>query len=167
MRILSFGHHGQIRPNTPLLLQGQAFDDAGNPLTGGHLKWFANRRRIGTGALLTAPALPPGTQRIRLVATDAHGRSSHAQLAVRILAAKPVFLVARAPSKVSATAHRIRMTVASSVPAVLRIAGVRHAIGRKPRVITIAIRPGRSTLRLTYSLSAPGGTSTGTYVAAR
>lgn len=167
VRILSVGLGGRIRPNTPLLLQGQAFDDAGNPLTGGHLKWFADRRRIGTGAQLTAPSLPPGTQRVRLVATDAHGRSSHAQLTVRILAAKPVFLVAHAPSKVSAIAHRIRMTIASNVPAVLRIGGVRYPVGRRPRVITITIRPGRSTLRLNYSLHSPGGTTTGTYVAAR
>ena len=126
VRILSFGHGGRIRPNTPLLLQGQAFDDAGNPLTGGQLKWFADRRRIGTGTLLTLAKLPAGTRRILLVATDAHGRSSEAQLAVRILAAKPVFLVAHAPSKVSAAAKRVRITVASNVPAVLRIAGARH-----------------------------------------
>jgi hypothetical protein len=167
VRILGFGRGGRIGPGAPLLLQGQAFDDAGNPLTGGHLKWFADRRRIGTGAQLTAPSLPPGTQRIRLVATDAHGRSSHAQLTVRVLAAKPVFLVARAPSKVARTAHRLRMTIASNVPAVLRIGGARYTLGRKARTITITIRPGRSTLRLHYSLHSPGGTTTGTYVAAR
>jgi hypothetical protein len=50
---------------------------------------------------------------------------------------------------------------------VLTIAGARHAVDRNPRTITIAIQPGRSMLRLDYTLISRGDVTRGTYVAAR
>jgi hypothetical protein len=161
------GGGGRIRANTTLLLQGSAFDDADRQLTGSHLKWFAGKLLMGRGELLTVRSLPPNTNRIRLVATDARGRSSQASLAVKVVAARPTFRVARAPAHVPSSARHIRITVASTVPAVLTIAGARHRVDRKPRTITIAIRPGRSTLRFRYALTSPGGVTRGIYVATR
>ena len=151
-----------------LLLKGAAFDDADRPLTGGHLKWYAGRRLVGRGELLTVMSLSPNVKSIRLVATDARHRSSQAVLALKVIAEPPAFLVARAPTHIKATATRVRIVVASTVPAVLMIGGARHRVGRKPRAITIRIRRGHRALRLKYSLRAiGGGTIRGTYVAKR
>jgi hypothetical protein len=151
-----------------LLLQGAAFDDADRPLTGRHLKWYAGKRLLGRGELLTVMNVSPNVKSIRLVATDARHRSSQAVLALKVIAAPPAFLVARAPTHIKATATRVRIVVASTVPSVFTIAGARHRVGRKPRTITIRIRRGQRALRLKYSLRAVGGGAIrGTYVATR
>jgi hypothetical protein len=156
-----------VRADETLLLQGLAFDDAGQTLTGRRLKWYAGRRLLGRGELLTVHSLPAGATTIRLVATDRHGRSSQAQLRLKVLAVRAAFLVARAPMHVAAMARHVRIVVGSTVPAVLTIAGARYPVDRKPRPIRFTIRPGRSTLRLKYVLSSPGGVSRGTYFASR
>lgn len=150
-----------------LLLQGAAYDDARNQLTGRSLRWYAGRRLLGRGELLTVPSLPAGTTAIRLVATDRHGRSSQAQLPLRVLAVPPTFLVARAPGHVAPSARRVRIVVASSFRAILTIAGQRYRVDRRPRALKIAIQRGHSLLRLAYSLSTRGGVTRGTYIAKR
>jgi hypothetical protein len=131
------------------------------------LTWYAGKRLLGRGEDLTVQGLPPGTTAIRLIATDTRGRSSQALLPIKVLVVPPAFLVARAPTHVAANARRVRIVVASTGPAVLTIAGARHPVDRKPRTITVAIRPGRTTLRLNYSLSSRGGVTRGTYTAIR
>jgi hypothetical protein len=158
---------GRIRADAMLLLRGSAYDDAGSPLTGRSLRWYAGRRLLGRGELLTVHGLPAGTTAIRLVATDAHGRSAQTLLPLKVLAVRPTFLVARAPERLATSARRVRIVVASNVPAVLRIAGRRYAVNRTPRALTIAIRRGRTPLRLAYSLSSHGAVTRGTYMAAR
>jgi hypothetical protein len=167
VRIEGAGLGGRVRADTMLLLRGAAFDDAGHQLIGHHLKWYAGARLLGRGEFLAVRALPTTANAIRLVATDGHGRSSQALLRVKVSAARPAFLVARAPTQVAPKARRVRIVVASTVPAVLTIAGVHHAVDRRPRTITIAIRRGRAILRLKYSLSSGGGVTRGTYFAAR
>jgi len=164
---ISGARGGRVRADATLLLRGSAFDDANRPLTGARLRWFVDERPVARGELLTLRGLPAGAKRIRLVATDARARSAQAVLRVKVAAVPPSFLVARAPTHVSASARHVRLTVASTAPAVLRIAGARYRVGRKLRTISIAIRPGRSTLRLGYSLRAPGGVTRGTYVITR
>jgi sugar lactone lactonase YvrE len=158
---------GRIRADAMLLLRGSAYDDAGSPLTGRSLRWYAGRRLLGRGELLTVHGLPAGTTAIRLVATDAHGRSARTLLPLKVLAVRPTFLVARAPMRLAPSARRVRIVVASNVPAVLRIAGRRYAVDRTPRALTIAITRGRTPLRLAYSLSSHGAVTRGTYIAAR
>jgi hypothetical protein len=102
-------------------------------------------------------SLAPNVKSIRLVATDARHRSSQAVLALKVIAVPPSFLVARAPTHIKATAKRVRIVVASTVPSVLAIAGGDYRVGRKPRAINVKIRPGRHTLRLKYSLHALTG----------
>ena len=158
---------GRMRADAMLLLRGSAYDDAGSRLTGRSLRWYAGRRLLGRGELLTVHGLPAGTTAIRLVATDARGRSAQTRLPLKVLAVRPRFLVARAPKRLAPTARRVRIVVASNVPAVLTIAGGRYALGRTPRALTLAIRRGRAPLRLAYSLSSSGGVTRGTYIAAR
>ncbi len=167
VRIEGAGRGGRVRADTTLLLRGVAFDDAGRQLTGHHLKWYAGARLLGRGEFLAVQALPTKVNSIRLVATDGHARSSPARVGVKVLALVPAFLVARAPTRVAPKARRVRIVVASTVPAVLTIAGGRHAVDRRPRSITIPVHRGRSILRLKYSLSSPGGITRGTYFAAR
>jgi hypothetical protein len=158
---------GRMRADAMLLLRGRAFDDAGSPLTGRSLRWYAGRRLLGRGELLTVHGLPAGTTAIRLVATDAHGHSAQTRLPLKVLAVRPTFLVARAPKHLAPTARRVRIVVASNVPALLKIAGGRYAVDRTPRALTIAVRRGRAPLQLAYSLRSRGGVTRGTYIAAR
>jgi hypothetical protein len=158
---------GRMRADAMLLLRGSAYDDAGSRLTGRSLRWYAGRRLLGRGELLTVHGLPAGTTAIRLVATDARGRSAQTRLPLKVLAVRPTFLVAHAPKRLAPSARRARIVVASNVPAVLTIAGGRYAVDRTPRALTIPIRRGRAPLQLAYSLSSPGGVTRGTYIAAR
>ena len=158
---------GRMRADATLLLRGRAYDDAGSPLTGNSLRWYAGRRLLGRGELLTVQGLPAGTTAVRLIATDALGRSAQALLPLTVLALRPTFLLARAPKRLAPSTRRVRIVVASNVPAVLTIAGNRYAVDRTPRALTIAIRPGRAPLQLAYSLSSPGGLTQGTYIAER
>jgi hypothetical protein len=167
VRIDHVGRTGEASHDSTLLLQGSAFDDAARAITGRRLTWFAGRRVIGHGTLLTAHGLKPGRTAIRLVATDAHGRSAQASLRLRVHGAAPAFLVSRAPQRVAANARKVRIVVASTVPAVLEIAGGRHKVDRKPRKIVIRVKPASSILRLPYTLRSPGGVVRGTYYAAR
>jgi hypothetical protein len=167
VRIITAGRGGRVRADRLLLLQGEAFDDAGNQLTGRRLSWFAGRRLLGRGELLTVQGVPLDATAIRLVASDAHGRSSQALLPLKVIAVPATFLLARAPTQVAGNARHLKIVVASTVPAVLTIAGVPHPVDRRPRTITIAIRPGHSTLHLKYVLRSPGGVTRGTYVAGR
>ena len=167
VQIIHTGNGTTIRTDQTLLLRGTAFDDADRPLTGNHLHWYANTRLLGHGELLTVHLLPPGATMLKLKATDSHGRSSEASLPIKVLGPTPALTLVRAPANVSAGARRIRITVAANVPAQFTIAGVRHPVNSTPLTITIAIHPGRSRLRLRYSLSSPGGVSKGTYIVSR
>ncbi len=158
---------GRMRADRTLFLRGEAFDDSGRPISGRRLAWYDGRRLLGHGKLLTARNLPTGNSGIRLVATDTLGRSTRVVRPLRVLAPPPTFLVARAPSRVAPKARRVRIVVASTVPATLAIGRKRYAVNRKPRAITISIRRGRSILRLPYVLSGRGGALRGTYLALR
>lgn len=131
------------------------------------MRWYVDNRLIGHGELMTVQDLPTHAKSIRLVATDTRGRTAQARVPLKVVAVPPTFLVAHAPITVSATARRIRITVASSDRAVLTIAGVPHAVDRKPRALTIRVRPGHSTLRLKYALRGAGGVTRGIYVITR
>jgi virginiamycin B lyase len=165
--IADAGHRGRVRADGKLLLQGSAFDDAGRPLTAGHLKWYSGRRLLGHGGLLTVSGLAAGALSIRLIATDMRGRSSAALLHLTVFAPLPRFLASRAPTQISAHARHVRIVVASTERAILTIVGRRYTVNRKPRTITVPIRPGHSILRLRYTLRSGGGVTRGLYLAAR
>jgi streptogramin lyase len=167
VQILDVAHGRTVDAGSTLPLQGAAFDDAGAPLTGRRLRWYAGHRLVGTGERVTVTGLPAGTTTIRLVATDSHGRMATARLRVGVRAPAPAYLVAQAPAHLSPQARSVRITVASTLPATFTIAGKSYAVSRSPRTLAIAIRPGRSTLRLPCVLRSAGGTVRSTYIAAR
>ena len=93
------GQSSTLRTGQALLLQGTAFDDADNPLTGSHLRWYANKRPIGRGALLTVRHLHPGPTTITLTATDDHDLTATATLRIKVLAPNPVLTQAETPPR--------------------------------------------------------------------
>jgi hypothetical protein len=156
VRILSPSPGTRVMDDASLYLSGQAFDDASRPLTGTRLRWFAGSRLIGTGEQISPSGLPPGMQRIRLLARDARGRTASASLVIAVHGARPLFLLLHAPRHLSAHAPSLRLRVASSLPATLTAAGQRFAVGRKARAISVRVRPGGHTLRLNLRLTAYG-----------
>jgi hypothetical protein len=167
VQILHAPRRGHVLQTATLLLQGSAFDDADRPLTGRHLKWYLGKRLIGAGERVTLTGPKPGSARIRLVATDSHGRSSQATLPLRVEAVPARYLLLDAPLLVSPRARTVRIRVAASSPATFTIAGRHYAVGPRLRTITVRIRRGKALLRLPRSLRSPGGVIKGTYIAFR
>jgi hypothetical protein len=166
-RILRSDHVGTLRAGGVLLLQGLAFDDSGNPLTGRHLRWYIGRRPLGIGQWITVQGLSAGRPTIRLVATDTRRRTAAASLRLHVQGSAPAYLVVQAPARISATAQRVRIVIASTMPATFTIAGRHYRVNRTPRALTVPIHPGRSMLRLPCVLRSPGGTLHETYIATR
>ncbi len=157
----------RIVSSATVLLQGSAFDDTGRPLSGPHLSWYLGKRLIGRGEKVTVLDPAPGNETIRLIATDSHGRSAEASLPLHVRAVAAAYLVFNAPLQVPSSARSLRMVVASTAPATFAVAGKHYTVNRTPRTIVIAVRPGRSPLRLACSLRSPGGVIRGPYVVQR
>ena len=161
VRIAGAARRTQVRSDGLLLLEDAAFDDAGRPLTGRRLRWFAGSRLLGSGEQLSTRSLPLGARSIRLVATDSLGRSAVASVALHVTAVRPEFLTLEAPATVTRTAKALRLRVATTAPATLRIGGRRYATGRTPRRISVPIAGRASTIRLAYTLLAHGKATRG------
>lgn len=156
VRILSPGRGHRTMSDARPYLEGEAYDDAGNRLSGRRLQWFAGRTRLGSGSTPSVAGLPAGTRRIRLVATDGRGRRASAAVRVRVAAATPQFLRLDAPASLPAGARRLTLTVASSVRATLQVGGRRVAVGRAARRVTVRVPAGRALLSVPLRLVAGG-----------
>lgn len=141
------------RADAPLRLRGQATGARGAALRSTALRWFDGRRAIGRGASLYLRSLSPGRHRLRLVAAQA-GRTGSATVSVTATAVTPAFLALSAPAKLSRSARTVRLRVASSIPAQLRVGGRRYAVGQVARTITVRVRPGSAPLKLGLRLAA-------------
>jgi hypothetical protein len=64
-----------IRPGATMFLSAVATDDAGHPLTGSALTWYAGEAKLGTGQELLVN-LPAHTTRITVVVRDGRGRTT-------------------------------------------------------------------------------------------
>ena len=156
VRIVGAARRVDVRSDGLLLLEGAAFDDAGRPLTGTRLRWHAGKRQLGSGEHLTARGVPLGARSIRLVATDSLGRTATASVPLRVAAMRPELVTLEAPSSVTAKVEALRLRVATTAPATLRIGGREFATGRTPRRITVPIAGRGPTIRLGYTLAAHG-----------
>jgi hypothetical protein len=159
--------------DAPLVLSGQAFDDAGTMLRGARLRWLFRGRLLGTGSGIAVTALRPGRDRLELLARDRFGRTGSASVVVVVRAARPLFLVLSAPKRVARGARALRLKVASSLDARLavRVAArgrrQRFAVSRRLRSLRVSIPAGHNPLSLQLSLSAGGPTRTVTVVVRR
>ena len=166
VRILS-APKGKIRADAPVILDGSAFDDRGNALKGKGLRWFAGKKSLGTGEEVHVHALPAGTKRLRLVAKDSSGRTREAVARVGLISVRPIFLEFKAPTRVKKSARSVKLRLASSLPAVFKIAGKRHSLDRKARTITVKVKPASKDLSVPYTLTSGGKTTRGTLKAKR
>jgi hypothetical protein len=135
-----------------LLLQGFAFDDAGQAVTGRRLAWRDGRRVVGHGDRATEMALAPGTHRITLEARDRLGRRGRATVVVRVDGSLPRFTILHAPKRVRRTARRVTLTVATTFAATLRIGKASYPVGPQRKKVRVRIKPGRKQLQLKLRL---------------
>ncbi len=138
-----------------LYLHGGAVDDQGRRVPGRRLRWFAGRRLLGHGETLSA-AVAAGTRAIRLEAASRSGRIGRATVPIRVRSTSPFFLRLTAPARLSRRARAVRLTVASTQPARLRIGARRYAVGRSASRIVVPVRAGRGRLVLRLGLAAGG-----------
>jgi hypothetical protein len=147
----------RLQAGIPTVLAGSGLDDRQRALPARGLTWFAGASRLGTGPKLRV-ALPPGTTRLRLVARDATGSTA---TTTRTVAVAPVALTLRrasAPTRVRPGARRVTVTVATSVPATVRVGGRRFRVG--PRAVKLRVplprAPKRGVLKSTLKITADG-----------
>ena len=145
-----------ISYGSSLYLRGEAFDDRLESVAGGHLEWSFGTQVLGHGATISASLLPPGADRITLTAHDYRGRTTSASVVVHVNAAPVRFLKLTPPDSVASTATELPLSAASALPATLHADGRAYALGRKPRLITVAITPGVGPLTLSLSVTARG-----------
>jgi hypothetical protein len=165
VQILEPRSRDRVQGGAALYLQGAGVDDHGRNLSGRRLRWYAGRKLLGIGATLSA-VLPAGTRVVRLVARDRAGRVGSASVGIRMQATTPLFLRLTAPARLSRRARTLRVRVASTVPATLRLGSQHHSVGPRPRGVRFRVRRGRSTLRLRFVLQA-GRRASAQYVLVR
>ncbi|MCW2952516.1 MAG: hypothetical protein JWQ48_1686 [Conexibacter sp.] len=161
VRILEPSAPAHVDAGGTVLLRGAARDDRDAPITGRRLRWLAGGRLLGSGPSI-AVALPAGTRRIVLAATDRSGRVATASVGVRLRATTPFFLRLDVPSRIAPRARTATLVVASTQPATLRVGARRFAVGAAARRIRVPVRPGRTTVTLRLTLTAGGTASTRT-----
>jgi hypothetical protein len=146
-------------------LRGAAVDDRGRRLTGRRLVWRAGRTVLGRGASVSA-ALPAGTRRVILEATDAAGRTGSDTVAVRVGATTPLFLrLSAAP--LAPGARTAVLIVAATQPSTLTVRGRRYEVDPKTRRIRVPLGEIRGTVRLRVTLTAGGRRTVETVVVRR
>ena len=157
----------RVRADATLVAQGEAHDDAGHRLTGRRLTWRLGRRIVGRGQEITVTELPAGRRTLRLTGRDSWGRTGTASVPVRVLPVAPQFVELERPQSISHKSRRVRMRIITNVSATLRIGGRPFHVSRRPRTISVRIRPGRQALRLHAVLTSGGRRSAATVVIAR
>jgi hypothetical protein len=147
------GATARVEAGSAVTLRGEAFDDAGRSLTGPALTWRVGRRIVARGELVVAAGLAPGRRRIVLEAKDKAGRTATATVFVQILPRPPLFLTLKGPAKLGPRLRRLTLTVAATYESRLTVGGTKLTVGRTPRKVTVPVKPGRSLLQLTATLS--------------
>ncbi|MEA2443276.1 MAG: large repetitive protein, partial [Thermoleophilales bacterium] len=144
----------KLLSSSTLVLEGEAFDDASQPLKGKRLVWFAGKRRLGTGGALSTAGLSPGRQRLRLVATDRTGRRRTATVIVGVAGVAPQLIELGGPKKVSRRARKVTLRLAVNTRSKLAANGRVFTVGRRVSQVTLPIRPGRKAVKLRLVLRA-------------
>lgn len=139
-------------------LEATAVDDSENAITGRRVRWYANRKSLGSGSTISAQ-LPAGTVRVTVVASDAHGRKTSRSVALRVLAQPPNFLELSYPHVLASSARKVALTVVASIPSELTVSGdgaspIRVPVRRQRRRVIIDIKPNHRLMNLTLTLSA-------------
>jgi Divergent InlB B-repeat domain len=142
----------RVAAGAALVLAGSAYDDTGGRLTGRALTWRAGRRVIAAGSQAAVVDLPAGHHRITLTARDRHGRTASASVWVTITPSPPVLKLLHTPKRISSKARSLRLSLATLAPAKVAIGRTHTLVGRSPRTLRVAIRPGRTPLTIVLTL---------------
>lgn len=154
VRITSPGKGLELVGGASLSLAGEAYGSAANKLTGRALTWRDGKRVIGRGERITVNGVAPGKRRITLTAREKGGPAGVAKLTVKVAAATPAFTVLTVPARLGRKARSLKITAATSFASTLKASGKRFRLDRKPRKISIPVKPGRGVLSLNLVLSA-------------
>jgi hypothetical protein len=150
------GTRTQLSGEARLQLAGEAFDQQLRSLTGHSLQWFDGPFRLGSGAAISAGPLPPGPNRIRLVARDAAGRTASATIVVNVTPVKLPFLNLTIPAQISSSATQLTLLASAAVPAQLAIGSLAFTLTGEPQQLTVPITPGHNPLLLQMRAIARG-----------
>ena len=147
-----------------LTLTGYGYTDESEPLGPKELLWRSGKRKLGTGATVDAPVYKLG-RTVELIARDGK-RTGSATLKLKVKKVAPVLTTLDA-GKLTATATKVELELASSLPASLKIGGkgvkpLRKKIGTKARSFNVKLRGKKPSYTLKLSLAAAGKRSTTT-----
>jgi hypothetical protein len=156
-----------IAGDATLSLNGEAFDQSMHLLDGRSLRWVDGSVTLGTGTGIVVGPLPPGANRIRLVARDSAGRTAQAAVTVNVQPVDLPFLKLGVPHRVSRRARTLTITASSSVPALLTVAGKTVTLGARASRLTVRIPTSSTPLPLHCSIAAAGRSTPFAVVVAR
>jgi hypothetical protein len=166
VRIMSPAPGARVRADDPLTLNGEAWDDRLEQLTGQRLTWLDGKRVIGRGAR-TEFLGHPGVHVLTLEAQDHHGRRSSTSVRVTVAPVRPVLTFVAPRRQPTSRDRRLTLRVRSSINATLKIRGRRFAVGRTLSSVSVPIRRSCRPVRLRLVVSAHGRSSTGSVEAER
>lgn len=149
-----------IQQGEALALQASAVDDAGRALRKGAIAWLDGGRRVAAGESATLTRLTPGRHRLMVVARDRFGRVTSKRFTVRVRAAAPTFTTLIVPPSAPAGSRTVKVQVAASRAAELRVAGRRVTVGARAKTITVPLPKAKDREAvLTFELRADGRSS--------
>ncbi len=154
VRISDPGVPVTIAADSTLTLTGQAFAPGGKPLRTKALRWSDRRDDLGRGASVSVSGLKPGRHKITLTAR-AGGITGRDSTIVTVAAVKPEFLELAAPA-ISAKAKKMKLRVASTVAAKLKVGRKTFKVSPKATSIKVAVPKGKTTFALGVTLKAGG-----------
>jgi hypothetical protein len=165
VRISDPGVPVTVAADSTLTLTGQAFAPGGTPLRTKALRWSDGKDDLGRGTSTTVSGLKPGRHKITLTAKSG-GSTGRASVVVTVTAAKPEFLELSA-APISATAKKVKLRVASTVAAKLKVGKKSFKVSSKASSVKVAVPKGKTTFALPVTLKAGGLETPATVVVAR
>jgi hypothetical protein len=155
-----------IAADASLTLSGAATGPGGTPLGAKALSWSDGKNDLGRGTSVTVSGLKPGKHKLTLSAKSG-GRTGRASVLVTVTPVKPEFLQLTGPPSVSAKAKKMKITVASTVAAKLKVGKKTFETSSTARSFKVAVPKGKATFALPVTLKAGGQETAGSVVVVR
>jgi hypothetical protein len=140
-------------------LDGAAFDQSLRTLSGHELRWYDGSVLLGYGSDISAGALPPGVNRIRLLARDSDGRSASATVTVPVAAVSIPNLSLTLPRRSRPTARKLTFSAADAAGATITVLGHEFKLTPKLARYTVPVPRGRGSLLVEISVTTEGVTT--------
>jgi hypothetical protein len=150
-----------------LNLRGAAFDSTPRPLTGASLQWMFGRTLLGRGTATTVRDLPPGTDRISLIARARSGATGSASIVVFVRPAHLSFLATNIPKRISRRTRRLTLHLRAALPMSIRIGRRTFKLTAGARTISLPIARARTPILTTLWVTVGGATQPLTFKTVR